>query len=133
MASRSDTWDWINLGYPVPAGGGTAIVPGYASSIDTSIGYVDPSKVEWTHHNGLAPPGLTGVLSFFRWLRWLDLGLHTIDVAHAKDLIVKESMRRRSMSYSASEYQLTRNGCMIEGDEVVWPDGERWPRGRVSG
>jgi hypothetical protein len=27
---------------------------------------------EWTHHNGILPPGLVGVLAFFDWLRNQD-------------------------------------------------------------
>lgn len=38
-----------------------------------------------------------------------------------------EAMRRASRSYSVPETCVRHDGCRIEGGEVVWPDGERWP------
>lgn len=39
----------------------------------------------------------------------------------------REAMRRLSVSYSA-EWSATERGAHIDGDEMVWPDGERYPR-----
>lgn len=37
------------------------------------------------------------------------------------------AMRRLSRSYSVPERCVVDEGCTIDGSEVVWPDGERWP------
>ena len=39
-----------------------------------------------------------------------------------------EARRRFSRSFSASPISLRAEGCTFEGLDVVWPDGERWPR-----
>lgn len=39
----------------------------------------------------------------------------------------REAMRRLSRSYSAPRTCVEHDGCRIEGGEMVWPDGERWP------
>ncbi len=39
-----------------------------------------------------------------------------------------EAMRRLSRSFSAPDFAVTYDGCRIEGHQVVWRDGERWPR-----
>ena len=38
-----------------------------------------------------------------------------------------EAMRRASRSYSAPEFCVRFDGYTLEGQDVVWPDGERWP------
>ena len=38
-----------------------------------------------------------------------------------------EAMRRLSRSYSAPVACIGRESCRRDGDEIVWPDGERWP------
>lgn len=38
-----------------------------------------------------------------------------------------EAARRLSRSYSAPRTCVEHDGCQREGDEIVWPDGERWP------
>jgi len=38
-----------------------------------------------------------------------------------------EAMVRASRSYSVPETCVRFDGCRIEGGDVVWPDGERWP------
>ena len=38
-----------------------------------------------------------------------------------------EAMRRASRSYSAPDTCLRHDGCTREGDDIVWPDGERGP------
>lgn len=39
----------------------------------------------------------------------------------------REAMIRASRSYSAPRMCVEYDGCRREGDEIVWPDGERWP------
>jgi hypothetical protein len=39
----------------------------------------------------------------------------------------RDAMRRLSRSYSAPQTCVEHDGCRREGDEIVWPDGERWP------
>jgi len=38
-----------------------------------------------------------------------------------------EAMRRASRSYSVPDTCVRFDGCWLDGDFVVWPDGERWP------
>jgi hypothetical protein len=38
-----------------------------------------------------------------------------------------EAMKRASCSYSDPDFAVRCHGCRIEGNDVVWPDGERWP------
>jgi hypothetical protein len=38
-----------------------------------------------------------------------------------------EARRRMSRSYSVPETCVRHDGCRIDGGDVVWPDGERWP------
>ncbi len=38
-----------------------------------------------------------------------------------------EAMRRASRSYSSPHTCVRFDGCRLEGQDVVWPDGERWP------
>ena len=40
---------------------------------------------------------------------------------------VAEAARRLSRSYSAPRTCVEHGGCRREGDDIVWPDGERWP------
>jgi hypothetical protein len=39
-----------------------------------------------------------------------------------------EDRRRRSVSFSDERTAIER-GAVIDGDEMVWPDGARYPRG----
>lgn len=62
-----------------------------------------------------------------------DLNEPTLALAHRKIAMLPvekqhEAMRRMSRSYSAGENTLRIDGCHFEGGEVVWPDGERFPR-----
>lgn len=41
-----------------------------------------------------------------------------------------EAMRRASRSFSAPDTCVRHDGCRIDGEDVVWPDGERWPTGK---
>jgi len=55
-----------------------------------------------------------------------------LDIAHARIAALPEqerheAMRRLSRSYSAPRTCVEYDGCHIDGDEMVWPDGERWP------
>lgn len=38
-----------------------------------------------------------------------------------------EAIWRFSRSYSAPSACIRFDGCWLDGDSVVWPDGERWP------
>ncbi len=40
-----------------------------------------------------------------------------------------EAMQRASRSYSAPQGAIRFDGCRVDGNELVWPDGERWPIG----
>jgi hypothetical protein len=39
----------------------------------------------------------------------------------------REAMTRASRSYWAPKMCVEHDGCTRDGDEIVWPDGERWP------
>ncbi len=48
-------------------------------------------------------------------------------IASLKGEARHEAARRASRSYSAPGMCVRYDGCHIEGDEMVWPDGERYP------
>ncbi len=39
----------------------------------------------------------------------------------------REAMRRASRSYSVPETCIRRDRCRLDGDDIVWPDDERYP------
>jgi hypothetical protein len=41
----------------------------------------------------------------------------------------REAMVRASRSYSEPIICVDHDDCKIDGADVVWPDGERWPKG----
>ncbi len=43
-----------------------------------------------------------------------------------------ECLARKSRSYSTPKSCVALDGCRLDGDEVVWPDGERYPRGPMA-
>jgi hypothetical protein len=42
----------------------------------------------------------------------------------------QEASRRASRSYSVPETCIRHDGCRLDGDDIVWPDGERYPTRR---
>lgn len=43
-----------------------------------------------------------------------------------------EARRRMPLSWDRPNYAVEHYGCRIEGAEVVWSDGDRWPMAQVS-
>lgn len=49
------------------------------------------------------------------------------------EMLAKHDRRaRKSRSFSMPESCVVLDGCRIEGAQVVWPDGERYPRGPMA-
>lgn len=65
--------------------------------------------------------------------RWPARGDHDrLAEAHARIAAMPKEQRREayiraSRSYSAPRMCVEHDGCTRDGDDIVWPDGERWP------